>query len=233
VTVAVVDSGIEPDHPMVGVVEGSVVVEEDATSKDGYRVREAPPTDPFGHGTACAGIIRRLAPAAELHSVRVFGQRLSAKGISIVGGLRWAIERGINVVNMSLSSKSRQYFDVFHELADEAYFRRVIVVCAVNNVSAPSYPSEFASVFSVAAHAGSDPERFDCNPRPPVEFGAPGIDVEVAWSGHGTATVTGNSFAAPHITGHVARVLGKHPDLTPFQVKTVLAALAENRSPDA
>jgi len=41
-------------------------------------------------------------------------------------------------------------------------------------------------------------------------------------------TVTGNSFAAAHITGLVARLLGKHPDLTPFQVKTVLHAVADN-----
>jgi subtilisin family serine protease len=66
------------------------------------------------------------------------------------------------------------------------------------------------------------------NPAPPVEFGAPGIDVRVAWKDHQYLTSTGNSFAAPHITGIVALIRAKHPELTPFQVKTVLWACAAN-----
>jgi subtilisin family serine protease len=61
-----------------------------------------------------------------------------------------------------------------------------------------------------------------------VEFGAPGISLEVAWMDHTTITATGNSFAAPHIAGLVARILSKHPGMTPFQMKTVLCALADN-----
>jgi subtilisin family serine protease len=72
--------------------------------------------------------------------------------------------------------------------------------------------------------------HFDYNPAPPVEFGAPGIGVEVAWRDGATIKASGNSFAAPHIAGIVARVLGKHPGLTPFEMKTVLAALADNRA---
>jgi subtilisin len=83
-------------------------------------------------------------------------------------------------------------------------------------------------VFSVAAHDGHDPFRFDYNPSPPVEFGAPGIDVEVAWTGGKTVVASGNSFAAPHIAGLIARILSKHPGLMPFQMKTILHALADN-----
>jgi subtilisin family serine protease len=80
----------------------------------------------------------------------------------------------------------------------------------------------------VAAHDVQDPERFYYNPSPPVEFGAPGIDVRVPWKDHGWITATGNSFAAPHITGLVTRIVGKHPGLTVFQLKTILRALAAN-----
>jgi subtilisin family serine protease len=146
-------------------------------------------------------------------------------------GLRWAIEHGMQVVNLSLSTGKRDYFAVFHELVDEAYFSNVMLVCAVNNVAGPTYPSQYASVFSVAANEATDPYRFDYNPAPPVEFGAPGIDIEVPWLGGATIKATGNSFAAPHIAGLVARILGKHPGLTPFQVKTVLLALASNAAP--
>jgi hypothetical protein len=68
-------------------------------------------------------------------------------------------------------------FGVFHELADTAYFRNVLLVCAANNVPGPSYPSLFSSVVSVAAHDEPDPWRLYYNPSPPVEFGAWGVDV--------------------------------------------------------
>lgn len=228
VDVAVVDSGIEDGHPLVGRVDSAVAVSIDPSQPDGVRFDEGPHEDLFGHGTACAGIIRRLAPDCRLHSVRVLGDRLTGRGPVFAAGLRWALERGFAVVNLSLSTGKDDYHGLFHDLADEAYFRGTALVCAVNNAPGPSYPSQYAAVLSVAAHARNDPEGYDFNPDPPVELGAPGIDVEVAWRGGGTLRATGNSFAAPHVSGLVARILGKHPGLTPFQVKTVLQACADN-----
>jgi subtilisin family serine protease len=85
----------------------------------------------------------------------------------------------------------------------------------------------YASVISVASHEGKD-DSFYCNPRPPVEFYAPGVDVHVAWLAGGWLTVTGNSFAAPHISGLVARILAKHPGVTVSEMKVILRALAAN-----
>lgn len=231
VRVAVIDSGIDASHPAVGRVAGWVSVELDPSGVDAIRLVEGPHEDLFGHGTACAGIIRRVAPEADLYSVRVLGQRLSGKGLIFAAGFRWAIEQGITVVNLSLGTTKRELYNVFHTLADEAFFRGMMVVCAANNLPVPTYPAEYASVFSVAAHGATDPFSFDYNPEPPMEFGAPGIDVEVAWLGGSTIRATGNSFAAPHLTGLIARILSKHPGLTPFQMKSVLLALASNASP--
>ncbi len=50
----------------------------------------------------------------------------------------------------------------------------------------------------------------------------------VAWLNRQYVISTGNSFAAPHITGLVALIRAKHPHLTPFQIKTVLLACASN-----
>jgi subtilisin len=227
IKVAIVDSGIEVGHPLVGSVAGAAALTFDPDREELVRIDEGPHDDLFGHGTACAGIIRKTAPDAELYSVRVLGERLSGKGLVFAAGLRWAIERA-NVVNLSLSTGKRDYFGLFHEIADEAYFKNVMLVCAVNNIPGPTYPSEYSSVFSVAAHEDSDPFALDYNPAPPVEFGAPGIDIEVAWKDGSTIVATGNSFAAPHIAGLVARILSKHGALTPFQVKTILAGVADN-----
>lgn len=230
VRVAIVDSGIEVDHPAVGGrVRGGVVIEYDARTKTGVRIKEDPePRDLFGHGTACAGIIHSLAPAAEFYSVRVLGKDLTGRALQFAGGLRWAIENGMHVVNLSLSTSKQEYYGLFHEIADEAYFKNVLLVSAVNNIPAPSYPSLYSSVISVAAHPIQDPLVYYYNPEPPVEFGALGIDVNVAWANKSYIVSTGNSFAAPHIAGIATLIRGKHPELTPFQVKTVLYACASN-----
>lgn len=228
VTVAIVDSGVERDHPRVqGRLVESVAVR---ITDEGEPVVEPDPSavDLFGHGTACAGIIVGLAPEVEIISVRVLGADLKGKGTSFVAGLEWAIERRVQVANLSLSSKSETLFPIFHELADEAYFNNVVLVSAANNVPVPSYPSLFASVISVAAHAQPDPFRFYYNPSPPVEFGAWGVDVPIAWKDGAEIVATGNSFAAPHIAGLVALITSKHPGLTPFEVKSILAATANN-----
>ena len=68
----------------------------------------------------------------------------------------------MSVVNMSLSTSRQEYYALFHELSDDAYFHNVILVSAVNNIPAPSYPSLYSSVISVAAHEIKDPFRNNC-----------------------------------------------------------------------
>ena len=230
IRVAVVDSGVEYDHPALeGCVRGGVGVDFDPQAEDGVQfVEEDQPQDMFGHGTACAGIIHSLAPEAELYSVRVLGKKATGRAVQFAGGLSWAIEQGMQVINLSLSTSKEEYYALFHQIADEAYFNNILLVSAVNNIPAPSYPSLYSSVVSVAAHEGRDPFTYYYNPSPPVEFGAPGIDVEVAWKDKTYLMSTGNSFAAPHIAGIVTLIRSKHPELTPFQVKTVLLACAAN-----
>jgi subtilisin len=226
VRVGIVDSGLERDHPrLLGRVTESVAVE---LVNDEPQIVPDDGNDLFGHGTACGGIILGMAPEVELVSIRVLGADLRGKGTAFAAGLEWAIDQRIDVLNLSLSSKSETLFPVFHELVDKAYFRGLPLVSAANNVPAASYPSLFSSVFSVAAHGEPDPWRLYYNPTPPVEFGAWGVDVPMAWKDGGSTVATGNSFAAPHVAAMVALILSKHPGLTPFEVKSVLAAVADN-----
>ena len=225
-TVAIIDSGIEAGHPRIGgrVVESVESYIED----DEVRFKASDGADVFGHGTACGAIVLGLAPAVDLISIRVLGPELRGKGIAFAAALDWAMERGVRVMNLSLSTGNQNLYGIFHELADQAYFSNVALVGAANNVAGASYPSLFSSVFSVAAHDEPDPWRLYYNPAPPVEFGAWGVDVPVAWNNGGETKATGNSFAAPHVAGLVALILSKHPELTPFEVKAVLAAVADN-----
>jgi subtilisin family serine protease len=226
IKVAVIDSGIDATHPAVGSVAGYLAIDE---GPDGLTYDTHPHTDAFGHATACAGIIRSIAPECELYSIKVLGSGLVGRGSVFAAGLRWAIEQGMNVCNLSLGTTKHDFFGLFHELADLAYFHNVVLVTAANNIPMPSFPSTYASVVSVAAHEGTDSQNvYYYNPEPPVEFGAPGIEVRVAWLNGGWIRGTGNSYAAPHITGLVAKILSKYPSMTPFQVKTVLWASAAN-----
>jgi subtilisin len=231
VRVAVIDSGVDADHPDVGGIAGGVAFVIDPEAEYGYVEQPWPHEDLVGHGTACSAIIRSIAPEAEIFSVRVLGANLKGKGALLHAGVEWSVEQGMDVANLSLSSKSDAMFGPLHEVADEAYFAGTVLVCAANNLPGPTYPSQYASVISVAARPGDDAMALDYNPHPPVEFGARGIDVPVAWAERGSITATGNSFAAPHVTGMVALMRSKHPWLTPFQVKAVLQAASANSGP--
>ncbi|MEV4599879.1 S8 family serine peptidase [Amycolatopsis sp. NPDC049253] len=225
VRVCIVDSGVEGGHPLVGDVASYHEV------VDG-EVRPAAPGDACGHGTACAGIVREVAPDAELHSVRVLGEHFAGTGASMLAGLRWAVAQGFDVINMSLSTTRVKFAQELHEIADEAYFGRTAIVASAHNTPVVSFPWRFCSVLSVGSHQEDDPGLFLYNPEPPVEFYAKGRDVTVAWPGGGTTCTTGNSFAAPRISGLCAAVLGKHPGLTLFQLKHVLYLAAANVHPE-
>jgi subtilisin family serine protease len=224
--VCVLDSGVEPDHPLVGKLNGSFVVSLDEDG--GALVATDEVGDVSGHGTACAGVIRELAPDCELVSARVLGEGFRGSGAVLLAGLRWAIGEGFDVVNLSLSTTKQEFAALLHELADEAYFKRTLIVSSAHNMPVPSFPWRFASVLSVGSHEENDPYVYYYNPTPPVEFFARGLNVEVPWLGGGSVRCTGNSFATPHISGIAALIRSKHRDLTPFQVKSVLALTANN-----
>jgi subtilisin family serine protease len=226
VRVCILDSGVEPDHPLVGAVQSAVVV---AKGPDGEPVVEDDADgDVCGHGTACAGIVRSLAPEAEIHSVRVLGPGYTGSGRILLAGLRHAVEQGFDVINMSLSTTKRDYAEVLHELADSAYFRRMLLVASAHNLPVESYPWRFSSVISVGSHEEEDPMALYYNPNPPVEFFARGVNIDVAWLGGETLRCSGNSFATPHVSAICALVRSKHPQLTPFQLKSVLHLTASN-----
>jgi subtilisin family serine protease len=158
----------------------------------------------------------------------VLGAGYTGSGDALLAGLRWAVEQGFDVVNMSLSTTKRKFAEVLHELADSAYFGRTTLVASAHNMPVESYPWRFSSVISVGSHEDSDPLVFYANPEPPVEFFARGVDVAVAWLGGSTIRCTGNSFATPHLSGICALLRSKHPELTPFQLKSILYLTASN-----
>lgn len=233
VRVAIVDSGIDATHPDL---DGRVVEAVEARL-DNKRIVFDPSTsgDSAGHGTACAGIIAKIAPEAELCSIKVLGSAGLGDGQAFLAGLEYAIKQRYQVINLSLGTTKPQFFSPLHDLLDRAYQAGCIVVAAANNLPHPSFPSVFSSsLISVIKSAETDPLNFGFHFGQVIELTAPGVNVRTPWPGGSYRTITGNSFACPHIVGVIALLLEKHPEMTPFQVKSALYAIAgENQNVDS
>src|SRR2546422_1203861 len=242
VRVAVVDSGIDTERP---ALKGKVKESVEAVPEDGkIDFRPSTSGDQAGHGTACAGIIASVAPEVELYSVKVLGPKASGSGDMFLVGLDYAIKQKFRVINLSLGTTKRDFFAPLHDLLDRAYQSGCIVVSAANNLPYPSYPSIFSSsVVSVVKRSGGDPFNFGYRYGQVIELVAPGVEVTTTWPGGGYRQLTGNSFACPYVVGIIALMMEAYPNLTPFQVKSILytiaqrnkeraATLARNSEPD-
>lgn len=226
VSIAVVDSGIDKNHPdLQGKVKESV-----EAHADNKRVTFEPSQtgDSAGHGTACASIISHIAPEAEFYSIKVLGASGLGDGIAFLAGLEYAVKNRYQIINLSLGTTKPQFFAPLHDLLDRAYQSGCIVVAAANNLPQPSFPSVFSSsLISVSKHEDSDPFNFGFRYGEVIELTAPGVNIRTAWLNNSYKSLTGNSFACPHIVGVIALLLEKHPELTPFQVKSALYAIAQ------
>ena len=226
VEIAVIDSGIDAGHPDLF---GKVTVSVEAHA-DNKRVIFQPSEtgDSAGHGTSCAGIVAKIAPDARFTSIKVLGAGGIGDGQAFLAGLEYAIKNRIRVINLSLGTTKPHFFAPLHDLLDRAYQAGCIVVAAANNLPQPSFPSVFSSsLISVSKSTETDPFNFGFKFGEIIELTAPGVNVRTAWLNGGYKSLTGNSFACPHIVGIIALLLEAHPELTPFQVKSALYAIAQ------
>jgi subtilisin len=225
VGVAIIDSGIDANHPKL---QGRIVEAVEAVAEH-KRVLFVPSEngDSAGHGTACAGIINSIAPDAEFYSIKVLCAGGAGDGQAFLAGLEYAIKRKIRLINLSLGTTKPQFFAPLHDLLDRAYQAGCIVVAAANNLPQPSFPSVFSSsLISVSKSEETDPFHFGFKYGEVIELTAPGVNIRTAWLNGGYRSLTGNSFACPHIVGIIALLLETYPNLTPFQVKSLLYGIA-------
>ncbi|NSC24721.1 S8 family serine peptidase [Streptomyces albus subsp. chlorinus] len=232
VTVAVLDSGVEKDHPAVA---GRVTTGPDYY-KDGLG-----PGDPRwgGHGTAMASDVLKVAPKARILSVRVIDDKKEhdagdwKTGPSPVAqGVEYAVNHGADVISMSLGGDS--IGSSFNEeeiraLAHAAHKGVPVVASAGNEgdvLNDSSYPAGYPGVIAVAAvQKGGSRAEFS-TVRTYNTVAAPGVGIVSAKNTGGYAPVNGTSPAAALTSGVVALMLGKDHKLTPAQVRTILTRTA-------
>lgn len=223
VKVAVVDSGIEPNHPKIGAIAGGIGLYALA---DGSIQREDDFSDRAGHGTACAGIIRKLAPEAELYGVRVFDESLTTDGQSLVAAIAWAIEEGMDVINLSLGIIDPAYKRPLAEICRKAVEANLILVGSQHNEGLESYPAELADVIGVTWGKIYDRYGYYYRPGQAIECVARGDQQRLCWLDGGETITGGTSFAAPHLSAIVALIRQRVPKAGLTQVRDILAANA-------
>lgn len=233
VEVAVVDSGIDSGHPdLVGRLASAWRVSTDPGDARVVAVPIPSQADQFGHGTGVAGIITSIAPNAVIVDINVLSSDNTSSGPVLLAGVRFAVERGFRLINLSLAATHRSAGPL-NELCERAYRQNQIVVAARRNMPLVDngFPAEFSSCIAVDAAQFSSPFVIQYRADHPVEYVAHGNGVRTAAPGGRHKMLTGTSFATPTITGLCALLVGAHPDLRPFEVKTILKYFAADYPP--
>ncbi|WP_255150862.1 S8 family peptidase [Halorarius halobius] len=208
--IAVIDSGIDADHPDLASNLGA-----------GYAVETCdtctePWGDDDGHGTHCAGIadavddtegVVGVATEATLHSVKVIGSDGYATVSGLAAGIEWTANQGYDVGSMSLGASSS--YATLRDACRYAYDSGVLLVAAAGNDGCNGcvrYPAAYGSVVAVSATTSGDDLAYFSSSGAEVELAAPGEYVYSTVPG-GYGTKSGTSMACPHVAGAAGLVM--------------------------
>ncbi|WP_025702979.1 S8 family serine peptidase [Paenibacillus graminis] len=178
------------------------------------------------HGTVCAGIIKKYAPAARLSSVKILNDKNNRKGTTkqLITALYWCLDNHIKIVNLSLGSTYFLDFAAIRDCVNDVAEQGIIMVAASNNNGLFTLPASLTNVIGVKSSGDLHSNQYVFDPYP-----YDGIDVITSGKhsipseqGEVFETNSSNSFAAPFITGRVHEILTKHPFFTLDDIKTEL-----------
>ncbi|MGA1848192.1 MAG: S8 family peptidase [Thermoplasmatota archaeon] len=234
IKVAVLDTGIDSDHPDLNVAGGINFIQS------GRTVDPSKWDDDNGHGTHVAGTIGALdndigvvgvAPGVSLYAVKVLDRRGSGSLTGVINGIKWAADNGMDIISMSLSTDYD--YQELEDACDYAFNMGVVIVAAAgNDGSSVDYPAAYSSVIAVSATTSSDSLAYFSNRGNQIELSAPGVNIESTWIDGGYNTISGTSMACPHVSGVAALVLEWDGTLSPSGVRNSLRD-AENLGDDS
>lgn len=227
VLIAVIDSGVDLDHPDLAhrLTEGYNAVDKDS-----------PPNDDNGHGTHVAGIIasetnnREGVAGITWHNkiipVKVIGTEGYGTSFDVADGVRWAADHGADIINMSLGNY--QHSDVMKEAVNYAYKKGVVIIAATgnDNTDQPSFPAAYPEVLSVSAINGQRSRAEFSNYGAYVDVVAPGVSIPSTYPGQQYAALSGTSMAAPHVAALAGLIISLNPDMSNKEIIQVIRETA-------
>jgi subtilisin family serine protease len=235
VKVAVVDTGIDWDHPdLVANIHGginTIAPSPQYPDPDNF-------DDDHGHGTHCAGIVGAVnnnigvvgvAPNCWLYGVKVLNSAGSGYTSDCVEGIEWCIDNSMQVISMSWGS---YYNDpVLEDACDAAWAAGAVLVGAAGNEGyylPDLYPAGYDSVMAISATDQNDNVVPWSNYGEEIELAAPGVSIYSTYIGGGYAYMSGTSMACPHVSGTAALVFGGRNDVCNLVVRRILWKTAED-----
>ena len=219
VKVAIVDSGVAPNHPKIGPMAGGIAL---TVGPDGAIRQSTDHADCAGHGTACAGIIHRKAPAAALYSVRIFNESLQADSRLLIAAIEWCIEQGMDIINLSLGTTEVTQRDALLQFCQQAADQGILMVAAEHEEGRESYPAHLPQVIGVGAGPLQGPYDYYHRQGAAIECIARGDLQRLCWLEPPEVMLAGTSFAAPHITGLLTLIRQAHTSASLAQVREIL-----------
>lgn len=190
--IAVLDSGVNPNHPHIGnIVEGVEVRPEGLFDNT---------IDLLGHGTAVTAAIQEKAPTAEVYIARIFHRSLSCTILQLAAGLQWALDQRVDFINLSLGTSNPNHREHLETLIERAALQGCRIISARHIGSLPAYPGCMPTVLGVEsdAHIARDRVIFrdDLAIASPYPRPIPGLPPE--------RNLSGISFAVANVTGYLA-----------------------------
>jgi len=208
VIIADLDTGADTCHEALqGIVTYTFVAAPDANAPENCATASTPVVPGFGHGTRVASLLRLVAPEATIWAMRVFDNSGSAQVSDIYEAVVYAVDHGVNVINMSFGTST--YSQALQDAVDYATAQGVTVVAAGgnSNVEPLMYPAQNAGVKGVVAVMNDDTRASFSNFGAGAFVSAPGYGLWVAHPNHELAYVAGTSYASPLVAGEAALVI--------------------------
>ena len=213
VVIAVIDTGVDPDHPLLAerLVAGFDLIDGDTDATDEANWADDDGDglidEAYGHGTFIAGIIAQVAPGALIQPIRVLDADGRADLYMVIDAIDLAIEMDADVINMSFGLVGKHKSRAMDDALKRAQKAGIVVVAAAGNVgtSDHSYPASAKDVIAVTA-LGDDGQLLApfSNHGKWVHVAAPGVNIVSAVPDGGYATWAGSSMATAVVSSLAA-----------------------------